>query len=376
MNTPAANTWVELQPDILNSNLKLLRAAIGAGPEIIFVVKSNAYGHGMHMVAVQAWQQGVRWFAVAHMDEAVALRKTLPRARILILGCLRPRHAAEAAHLQLTPVIADRDHAVELASHASSAGVILTVHAKIDTGMGRLGFSWQAAPGMLATLTRLQGLKLEGICTHFASAGDPGSPFAEEQADRFHQALAACHQEGLRFAFRHAANSGAIVRHQGHWDFDGIRPGILLYGYGPAGGKRPIATRPFLQWKTRILQVKRVPAGFPVSYDSTWRAPQETHIATIDVGYADGYMRCMSGKAQVLVGGRRCPTAGRITMNMTAVDVGQLPVKPGDEVVLLGSQGNASIYADELACWADTIPYEILTSIRTSAYQAAPEKIP
>jgi alanine racemase len=209
-------------------------------------------------------------------------------------------------------------------------------------------------------------LSLEGICTHLASSDNPDRDFSDEQLRRFHRVLDQCGQRGIHFQVRHVSNSAALLRER-TWHLDGVRAGIVLYGYPPVlPGERPRADlRPVLQWKTRLVQVKRVPRGFPVSYDSTHTTERETRIGTFPVGYADGYPRALSNRAQVLVHGRRAPVVGRVTMNLSMVDLGPDSLaQAGDEVVLLGEQGGASLWADELARWAGTIPYEVLTNIR------------
>jgi alanine racemase len=408
-----SNTWVELDLGILGANLRSLRRALTPGTKIIFVVKSNAYGHGMLPVARHAWKCGVRWFAVAHIDEALALRKLLPRAEIIIAGAIDPKDTVKAIKHKLTPVIVDEKHATALAAAAARAGAKLRCHAKIDTGMGRLGFAWQNAGKLLPVLARRKGLDICGICSHFASANPADRRFAGTQIDRFRKVGAACEEAGMQNLFKHMSNSGGILCNSA-WHLDGVRPGILLYGYGknvkkeniqypilniqcPSGkmsaklptwkleignsildisspktglrlttGNCQLATRPFLSWKTRILQIKKVPAGFPVSYDSTHVTKKPTNIATIDVGYADGYHRALSNKGIVVAGGKRCPVVGRVTMNLVMIDLGTATkVRVRDEVVLIGTQGRQSVRASELATLAGTIPYEILTSIRT-----------
>jgi alanine racemase len=365
------NTWIELDLGILSANLSHLRQALGAQTQIVFVVKADAYGHGLLPVAERAWLCGVEWFAVAHMDEAMALRARLPQARILVLGAIAAEDAVAAARADLVPVLVNQSHAVRLAAGAAAANVTLRCHAKIDTGMGRLGFDWEEAGRLLPMLACLQGLRIEGICTHFASADNRASKFADEQAARLQSVIEALRTAGITALFCHASNSGAI-RREAQWDLDGVRPGIMLYGYGPkaepthgSAGRR-IDTRPFLQWKTRVLQIKPVDAGFPVSYDSTYVTPSRTHIATIDAGYSDGYPRLIGNRGYALVGGRRCPVVGRVTMNFTMLDIGpRCDIREGDEVVLLGQQGTASLWADEIAGWCQTISYEVLTNIRT-----------
>jgi alanine racemase len=230
--------------------------------------------------------------------------------------------------------------------------------------MGRFGFDWPTAAQEILDLHRRGGVVIEGICTHFASAGRKGDDFAEEQARRFVTVIEACRVGGLQIPFRHVANSAAF-NSRPDWDFEGVRCGILAYGYGGRPDSRA-QTRPFLQWKTTVVQVRSVPAQYPVGYLSTHRTERPTILATLNVGYADGFSRLLSNGGRVLIGGRRVPVVGRVSMNFTTVDVGSdAAVRSGDEVVLLGRQGDDAIGADELARWCKTIPYEILTSIRS-----------
>lgn len=375
------HTWVELDLQTLAGNLQALRKVLGSRTEIIFVVKADAYSHGLAEVATCAWAEGVRWFAVAHLSEAVALRRILAGARILVVGALPPADACSAAALGAVPILASREHSERLAAHAAAGGCSLTCHAKIDTGMGRLGIPWESAAQILCGLAGRTGLNITGICTHFSCADDADPGRTRRQVERFRHVCDACEKEGLRFEFRHVSNSGGIV-HGCDWSCDGVRPGILLYGYNacvPGGCEEdpesenggaavmngtPL-TRPFLSWKTRLVLVKRVPPGFAVSYGATYVTERETCIGTLDVGYSDGYSRAFSNKAQVLVRGRRCPVVGRVTMNLTMIDLGpESDAREGDVVTLLGQDGEEAIWADEIAQWSGTIPYEVLTNIR------------
>jgi len=359
------NTWIELDLNVLRSNIVALKRELRSGTSPVLVVKSEAYGHGLCEVARHAWNAGVKMFAVAHVDEGVRLRETLPQAVILVVGVVSPDAVPDILENNLVPLVVSEEHARALAGKAAGLLNAVQCHAKIDTGMGRIGFLWDTAGDVVPRLSHIPGLKISGICTHFASADDADSGFADVQAARFYQVCNSCSDKGMRSLFRHVSNSGGITR-SSTWDMDGVRPGILVYGYGCKSIGRTVECRPFLHWKTRILQVKAVPEGFPVSYDGTFTTREPTRLATIDVGYADGYSRRLSNRGIVLVGGRRCPIAGRVTMNLTVVDLGRdSQAKEGDEVVLIGAQGAASVWADELARWCDTIPYEILVNIRT-----------
>ncbi len=356
------DSWTEIHLGILRSNLAALRAALAPAVDIIVMLKADAYGHGLDLVGPAAWQAGLRRFAVFHADEAARLRRLLPEAVILWLGVVGPADVPLILDGRLQPLLVDPAQARGLALEAVRRGGVITAHAKIDTGMGRLGFNWETAADDLLALARLPGLRIDGAATHLASAGsDPA--FAALQMDHFQHVIARCRAGGLPLPFCHAANSDGLCRSPA-WHLDAVRPGILLYGYGPDSPGAP-ACRPFLQWKTRLVQVRRVPAGFPVSYDSTYRAPRATTLATLPVGYSDGYSRAWSNRACVLVNGRRAPLAGRVTMNLIMADLGpDSPAQAGDEAVLLGEQGGASLWAGELAALAGTISYEVLTAIR------------
>ena len=367
------NTWVELDLDVLAGNIRSLRRALPAKTDILFVVKANAYGHGVEPVARHAWAQGIRAFCVAHLEEGAALRAMLPDARILMLGALRPTETGAALHNGITPLFINERHARAIAAEATRLDAVIHGHAKIDTGMGRLGFAWDEAAGQLPELARMSGIEITGMCTHFASAGRGDRTFADVQIERFRTTLEACRRSGFPAGFVHVANSGAIAL-EPDWDYDGVRTGILLYGYGHAPERRGIQTQPILSWKTRLLQIKSVPAGFPIGYDSTYVTPAPTLIGTIDVGYADGYPRAMGNRGAMLIGGRRCPVVGRVCMNFATVDLGpDADVREGATVVLIGTQGDEFIGADDLAAWAGTISYDILTGIRATDRQITPD---
>lgn len=360
------NAWVEIDTKVLRRNLDAVRAALKPGTGIILVVKANAYGHGMGTVAAAASECGVKGFLVARLDEALALRARLPLANILLLGAVWPADVHELHRHRILPVLVSEEQARAISEAVVAQGLPpLACHLKIDTGMGRFGIHWEGAVDAIGRLRAMGGLALRGVCMHFASAGKPGDAFALMQARRFEEVVARVGVPGEVPLLRHVANSAAFLSHD-EWDMDAVRLGILAYGYGGRSVQGRARTEPFLQWKTRVVQVKRVPAGFPVGYLSTHVTSEPTWLATIDVGYSDGFPRLMSNKGHVLAGGRRARVVGRVTMNFTTVDVGPEPgVREGDEVVLIGRQGAESLWADELARWCQTIPYEILTNIRS-----------
>ena len=361
------NAWVELDLDLLCQNLMMMKSALPPKTDLILVVKANAYGHGITSVAMKAYECGVRRFFVATLAEAVSVRMILPDAIVMLLGAVWASDIHEIVGHRILPVLVSEEQARELAEAARKEGLKIPCHVKVDTGMGRFGWPWEKAAEQMAGICRIGGLDICGICMHFASAGRPSDIFARMQADRFQTVLSDCSALGMPPLFSHSANSAAFSSHP-ELDMDGVRLGILAYGYGGRDSSSRVQTRPLLQWKTRVIQVKQVQAGFPVGYLSTHVTSESTCLATIDVGYADGLSRLMSNKGYVLVGGRRAKVVGRVTMNFTIVDVGAASgVKPGDEVVLIGVQGVESLWADEMARWCATIPYEILTNIRSDA---------
>jgi len=369
------NAFAELDLSVLTDNLRLVRGCLGIGSELIFVVKADAYGHGMLPVCRLAASKGVKWFAVAHMDEAMSLTDILPGVQVMILGAVRRDAVKELVARRIVSLILHEEQGLELAAEAASTASVLRCHVKIDTGMGRLGFIWDRAADSIARLSRVRGMEIVGICTHFASSDGPDVTYAQIQVARFHSVIEDCRKLGIAFPMRHVSNSGGFHCLPG-CDYEGVRCGIELYGYGPRSVDARIVARPFLQWKSAIAQVRKVPAGFMVGYGSTHTTARETNLATIDVGYADGYSRLLGNKAQVLIGGARVPVVGRVSMNLATVDVGpESAARAGDEVVLLGRQGGEAIWADEIARWCGTIPYEVLTGIRTKArYVVGPDR--
>jgi len=361
-----SNTWIEINPNALGNNIAETREFLDKKSEIIFVVKSNAYGHGLANIAPIASKYGIKWFAVAYVHEALTLRKILPEAEIIITGVIDPSEAVTAAENNLTPIIVSEKHALSLADELKKKnGAVLKCHIKIDTGMGRLGFRLEEAPEKIPALMNIKELNVCGICSHFSSSSDSHTLYTSLQFDRFQQTLELCRGKGITFHFKHISNSGGISLNP-ELALDGVRSGILLYGYPDANAAEKIKTIPVLQWKTRILQIKRAVKDEFISYDRTFKVPRDTNIAVLDAGYADGYPRALSNKGIVIVGGKRRKVVGRVTMNFIMIDLGpETDVKEGDEAVLVGKQGEESIWADEIAALCDTISYEILTGIRT-----------
>ncbi len=344
-------------------NLQTVKGALTTGAGVFFVVKADAYGHGHDGVIPAAVEAGADGFAVVSLQEALSVRALAPCADVIMLGVADPADALLLAEHRITPVVVGLDHAIDLAAAATASGVELSVHWKIDTGMGRLGSSCDDIEREAGALTGLRGLHLAGLMSHFAAVETHRPELAGAQAARFTQAAAIAESAANRRLVKHLSSSRAFQFHP-EWDFDAVRPGILLYGYGCREPGMRVRTRPWLQWKARLAQVKTVPAETPVGYYSSWRTRQRTDIGIVNLGYADGFLRSLSNRGYVLAGGRRRPVVGRVSMNWVAVDLGQdCNLRRGDEVVLLGRQAAQEIWADEMARWAGTIAYEILTSI-------------
>ncbi len=355
--------WVEVDLGLLEQNISKMKASLNHTTSVIFVVKSNAYGHGLVPIAKSAVHAGIDWLGVAYLEEALELRQSLPQhVHLLVLGAVDAANTPILLDHRIIPVVVSKSHGLDFSHNAVRFDQSLPVHLKIDTGMGRFGIPWEDANHTLSGLLKDPGLKIQGICTHFSSV-EPNHPKeAHEQVKRMSQ-IGAFSKGHL---LRHVSNSRAFLNYP-QWDFDAVRTGMALYGYGANEAER-IQTQPILQWKTHVIQVKSVPANFPVGYYASYRTDTPTDIATVSVGYADGFPRLLGNRGHVLIRGQRCKVIGRVSMNWITVDVGhESGVDAGEEVVLIGKQGSASIWADEIAKKADTIPYEILTRIHPHA---------
>lgn len=337
-----------------------------APARVMPILKANAYGHGLVPVAKKLEAVGAPYVGVAYLEEGLRLRQHGVRMPVLVLGGIVgsqiPRFIQE--DLTLTASSVDKLQAIDAC--AAALGKRARVHLKIDTGMERIGIHWYSAEHLLEASVRTRHLTVEGIFTHFANADEPDFSRARLQLERFQEVLRFYEQRSLPAPLRHAASSGAILQlPESHLDL--VRPGVLFYGVSPAQEllPLPLPVAQALRWSTRVVFFKVVREGNPVSYGATWAPQAWTRVITLPVGYGDGYMRAMSGRAQVIVHGRRAPVVGRICMDQVMVDIQRGSAWNGDEVVLLGQSGSASITVEELAGWAGTIPHEILTSINT-----------
>lgn len=357
-------TYCVIDLAALRWNLRQIRAKVGAQVKILSMVKANAYGHGAPAVARALVEEGSDAFGVATLEEGVELRQAGIRTPILVVAGTYVEQLDQFLGNNLTPVVHELDGMQRLDAAVLNQGKTLDVHVKIDTGMGRIGFLANEMGGWLDELKRLKALRLQGIFSHFSTAEDVTGDFTRAQLVTFSNLVQRLRAESIAPPLVHLANSAATITLPDAY-FDMVRPGIMLYGiYPSAAMAHQIELKPVLSWHTRIVQLKKVPAGTSISYGQTFVTERESLIATLPVGYADGYSRLLSNRGAALVRGRRAPVAGRVCMDLTMLDVTAIAnVQQGDEVILLGRQGGAEISADEMAGWAKTISYEVLTSI-------------
>lgn len=334
------------------------------GRKILAVVKAQAYGHGALGVSRHLVELGADMLGVALIEEGSELRAAGIEAPILVMGAVFPEQAETIAGLGLTPVVYDMKIARAVAEAAQKQKTKVAVHVKIDTGMGRIGIPPAAAEDFIVDLVNLRGITVQGMMTHFADADLRDKRFASKQMDIFESLLKKLDSRGIAIPLRHAANSAAVLDYRRAL-FTMVRPGLMLYGYNPLEGQAAGADlRPVLSLVTRIAFLKKVPAGLPISYGRTFVTKRESMIATIPIGYADGYSRGLSNRGEAIVRGVRVPVVGRVCMDMTMLDVTEVPaVSEGDEVVLIGSQGDERITADDIAVKTGTISYEVLCGI-------------
>ncbi len=356
-------SWLQIDLGVLKENIRSARSAVRDDVSIIFIVKANAYGHGIVPVARAAVDAGIDWLGVAYQHEAAAIREQLDRPDILLLGAADASDVEWMHRHRVTPILVSRQHGLALAQAARAAGLRLAAHLKIDTGMGRLGVPWEKAPDICRELASVGGLDIRGLCSHFATV-EPSLPDrAGIQLQRFMHVTGAIERTCGASLMKHISSSRALLYYE-TWDLNAVRAGIVLYGYGSTDERMRFHTRPFLEWKSCVMQVKDVPAGFPVGYYSTHVTREPTRLAVIAAGYADGYHRALSNRGHVLIRGKRCQVVGRVSMNWITADVGRdATVEEGDEVVLIGRQGGEEIWAGELAKICRTIPYEMLVGI-------------
>jgi len=357
-------TWAEIDLDAIAHNVRAYKRHIGENVCYIAVVKANAYGHGAAPVARAALCAGAEMLAVSRVIEGVALRKAGIQAPILLMGYTPPGGAEMAAEWRLTPSLMTFEAAQALSQRGEALGYKIPVHIKIDTGMSRYGLFPEEAHNFLNAISGLSGIELEGLFTHFATADAADQTHARRQLAVFERMLGEARQAGFHIPLIHAANSAAAMRlPEAH--FDAVRVGIGMYGLDPSSEWSPVfEIRPALSLKSRVSRVRDLPAGAGVSYGRTYVTERTTRAALVSVGYGDGFHRLLSNRGAVLIRGKRAPIIGRVCMDQFVVDASDIPqVQQDDEVVLVGKQGDARIRAEEVAALAETINYEVTTSL-------------
>lgn len=350
-------TYIQVDLDAIGHNARLLKKETAQDVHMLAVVKANAYGHGIVQVAKVVLENGADYLGVAIPEEGEMLRNAGVKAPVLVLGGVNEKGAAASVKMDLIQTVFDAERIYMLEKAAAQQEKEAQVHLKIDSGMGRIGVrSAREVQQILDALAACPHVKLTGAFTHFADADGQSESYTLMQMEKF-ETLAKLLPEGIVL---HAAASAGSARFE-NARYDMVRQGIALYGC--AAGNSTYAVRPALSWHTEIVFVKTIPAGACVSYGCTFTAEKETRVATLPVGYGDGYSRSLSGKAQVLIAGKRCNVLGRVCMDQIMVDVTELAEDEavvGAPAVLLGAQGNERITADEMADWAGTISYEML----------------
>ncbi len=328
-------------------------------PGIIAVVKANAYGHGAAPVGIALERAGATLLACADIEEAVTLRRAGVRAEILVFGALGVSDVSGIFDYKLTPTVSTPSAGKALQEQAARRKVRLKYHLKIDTGMNRLGLRYDNLSRTLPELLGSENLELVGLYTHFATADMPDHPLMEQQRTRFESVRDDLRARGIQPAVVHAANSAALLRDSRVW-YDLVRPGLLLYGVVPPPLASTLPLKPVLSLRSRIVAVKHIRAGESVSYGARFIAERPTRVAVVPAGYADGIDLRLAGRGAVLVRGRRAPIVGAVAMDMLMIDMTDIEAYPGDEVVLLGNQGDERIDVREMAAAIGTIPWEIL----------------
>lgn len=346
----------------IRHNLDVVRRLVGPGPKLLVPVKADAYGHGAVPVARLCAHCGVDLLGIATVEEGMALREAEVRLPLVLLGSILPAEATAVVRHDLTASLSDLAIADALGAAARAAGKRAPVFIEVDTGMGRVGvYPWEEAARLIVTTARRPELSLEGVYSHFPGADEPDASFPLEQVRRLQELRTAVEAAGVRVPLWSMANSAAVCTlPMAHLDL--VRPGIMVYGYAPSAAAQAVADlRPALSLRSRIVFLKRVRRGTTLGYGRTYDVPADNSlVATVPIGYADGYARALSNRAPVLIGGRRYRVSGRVSMDQITVDLGpDGQAQVGDEVVLIGRQQQASVSASELAELLGTIVYEV-----------------
>ncbi|MDD5432241.1 MAG: alanine racemase [Candidatus Omnitrophica bacterium] len=350
-------TWAEVNLGNILHNFKEIKGRVAPNTKIMVTVKADAYGHGLIPVSQKLVSAGVDFLGVASIDEGIKLRESGINLPILILGLILKEDIDPVFEYKLTPSVCDEELAVSLNNFAKSRSEHLNLHVKVDTGMGRIGVLHQEADALIKKISKLRFVNIEGVFTHFPFA-DLNKDFTLYQIKLFEKLIQKLNKLGIKINLFHAANSMGLIDYN-HSHLNMVRPGLVIYGLSPKEGLE-VNLKPVLSLKTRVIYVKKVPKGYGISYGHDYITKKPTQIVTIPIGYGDGYPRNLSNQAPVLIKGKRFKISGKICMDQIMVDVGDLKVNVGDEVVLIGSQGKNKILTEELARISGTIPYEIV----------------
>lgn len=352
-------TWAEIDLDAFERNVASIASQLPRGTRLVAMLKANAYGHGAVELARRCTSEHVAMIGVALVEEGVELRNAGIELPILVLGPLSEAQVRIALEHELTLGVPGPEELEVVARVARERDV--AVHLKLDSGMGRMGVIESELSRVVELVRSAPRLHIDALYTHFANAGDVNDPFTDQQLAQFEKMRAALRDAGISAPMHHAANSAATARHITPGDF--ARVGIALYGAEPLDANSP-RLEPVMRWRTSIGRLKTLPTGHAIGYGMTFHTTRVSRIATLPVGYADGYRRALSNRGEVLVRGRRAPVVGRVSMDLTTIDVTGIPdAQLGDEVVLLGAQGEDEITAEELARKLDTISYEVFCGV-------------
>ena len=364
-------TWAQINLDALNNNIQQIKSVVKPGTKLCAVVKADCYGHGYAYTAAQMSEAGADWFAVSNLAEALQLRRVGIRKPILILGYTPPEEAEKLVYNDISQAVFSTEYAEALSAQAVLSHVKVNAHIKIDTGMSRIGFLYHDSVDDYPVLDEIEracalpGLRPEGVFTHFSSADcADGELFTRLQYDLFLSATERLAARGVYFEIRHCANSAAILQYP-EMDLDMVRAGIILYGHYPSDAvERRIRLLPVMELKSVISMVKTVPCDTPVSYGRTLHTRKDTVIATVPIGYADGYPRLLSNHSEMLVNGRRAPVLGNVCMDQTMLDVTGIPdAQAGVQITVFGSDHGAFLSVEELAEKSGLINYEVLCAL-------------
>jgi len=355
-------TWVEINLDAIANNVKNIKKLIGKKKELMAVVKGNAYGHDILEIASVVLNNGATRLAVARLEEGIFLRKSGITVPILVLGLTLKQQVEPLVSYNITPTVSEYEMIEKLSDSAFKEDKIVKVHLKVDTGMGRIGIPPNHVLNFIKKVKVLKNVEIEGIFTHFSVADEKDKSYTEAQFKKFVEVLNILEKEGIRIPVKHVGNSATLLDLPHMW-LDMVRPGISLYGLYPSEDvQKTVKLTPAYSFKTRIVFLKELLQGKDIGYGRTYTTKKKrTVVASLPVGYADGYNRLLSNKGEVLVKGKRFPIIGRICMDQCIIDVTDLSqVKIGDEVVLWGKQGHEEITIEEIAGKIGTINYEIV----------------